>query len=953
MSPTTRADAVDAAARVADVHERCCLLSDAEIDDEAALRWLVGRISELVQSEPKSAIALAEACVVLATRIDAHEAAAGANYHWARVLASTGQPDQALHLIDTARHHYSRGGHELQALRTGLGRMHVLDDFGRHHEAVEEGEEIIRGLGLLAIDSDEAELATWLRGATLENLGVAYGFTDNHERALSCYEQAADTYRSLDMADDLARVEANRGVELVEIGHAAEGLALLQTSATQFESEGDRVWYGKCLGHQAAAHMALGNYMSALSLLEQARRCLDDLGAETERTRLTALLAEVSIALSLHEEAFDLAQSAATVFRKAGMTHDLALALRWSGVACMHTSRVDQAISLFEEAQSLFTHVGAAGRAAETALAIAASLNRAGRIELARTQTDTAFAMLADGDSDAARVLALMHLADLSEEPAARNHLEAATAIADELRLPPLSWPLHLRLGRSFRRTNNLERATCHLQTAVDIIERLQGTVPDEALRAVFLGDKSEAFDELADLLLSLPVPDIDGAFAVRERARCRVLVEAGANACSTQAGSNHDSDERIARHGRELAGVYNALMRVDGTGSRRRKALNDRAAELERHITVLRMQRVGSVDRADRSPVKPASFRASNDGSAKTVLTYEILGDTIHAFVLRGDDLSHCMLPTGLAAVSAEIDELDRQWTHFQFGSRFASRNRAVMTTTTQAVLDSLYRHLLAPVEALLGPATTDSSISVVSSGPLHRVPFNALGGDHHERRAFTMAPRVSVGSMRSSTSPVGTAVRRPLVMGVSDETTPCATNEAQCVSSRLRNPLLYLDDDATIARLREHAPTASIVHLACHGLHRADNPLFSSLRLADGWISALDVLDLALHDTTVVLSACDSGRQRSRGAEPLGLSWAFLGAGAAAVLVSLWTVQDNVASHLMSAFYDHLNAGADHAHALRSAQNETATAWPHPYYWAGFVLVGPAVESSHRRLS
>ncbi len=51
-------------------------------------------------------------------------------------------------------------------------------------------------------------------------------------------------------------------------------------------------------------------------------------------------------------------------------------------------------------------------------------------------------------------------------------------------------------------------------------------------------------------------------------------------------------------------------------------------------------------------------------------------------------------------------------------------------------------------------------------------------------------------------------------------------------------------------------------VLHLACHGLFRADNPMFSALKLHDGWLTAADVMQLDLKDTLVTLSACESGR-------------------------------------------------------------------------------------------
>lgn len=83
--------------------------------------------------------------------------------------------------------------------------------------------------------------------------------------------------------------------------------------------------------------------------------------------------------------------------------------------------------------------------------------------------------------------------------------------------------------------------------------------------------------------------------------------------------------------------------------------------------------------------------------------------------------------------------------------------------------------------------------------------------------------------------------------------------------------------------------------------------------------------------------------GAQRGgRGDEILGLTRAFLGAGAAALVVSLWLVQDETTAELMTKWYGRLRDGEGWAEALRAAQLEVKDRYPHLYYWAPFVLVG-----------
>jgi CHAT domain-containing protein len=187
--------------------------------------------------------------------------------------------------------------------------------------------------------------------------------------------------------------------------------------------------------------------------------------------------------------------------------------------------------------------------------------------------------------------------------------------------------------------------------------------------------------------------------------------------------------------------------------------------------------------------------------------------------------------------------------------------------------------------------------------------------------------------------------------VFGVSDPLIPNVVAEVRAVKQHLPHTALYLDEQATLAALQEQAPQCGMLHLACHGLFRADNPMFSALRLHDGWLTAADVLALDLTDTFVTLSACESGRNDgARGDEILGLTRAFLGAGAHALCVTLWLVEDEASASLMSCLYEQLATGADYTSALRRAQLVLKAKLPHPYYWAPFILIGQ-MESGRQR--
>jgi CHAT domain-containing protein len=180
-------------------------------------------------------------------------------------------------------------------------------------------------------------------------------------------------------------------------------------------------------------------------------------------------------------------------------------------------------------------------------------------------------------------------------------------------------------------------------------------------------------------------------------------------------------------------------------------------------------------------------------------------------------------------------------------------------------------------------------------------------------------------------------------VLCGAPDERTPHLAQEIEDLDALFTGAEVRLGAEVTLETVRRLAPGASILHLACHGQFRADNPLFSALRLGDGWLTVRDAYGLKLQGPLVTLSACETGVNAvSQGEELLGLVRGFLAGGAASLLVSLWAVDDKATGQLMHHFYRSLQAGSTPAAALRQAQRAMLAQAPHPFYWSPFVLFG-----------
>jgi CHAT domain-containing protein len=185
-----------------------------------------------------------------------------------------------------------------------------------------------------------------------------------------------------------------------------------------------------------------------------------------------------------------------------------------------------------------------------------------------------------------------------------------------------------------------------------------------------------------------------------------------------------------------------------------------------------------------------------------------------------------------------------------------------------------------------------------------------------------------------------------------VEDSEIPGVVDEVSSLQELWPDAHVLQNESATYSTFRSQCETANIVHIATHADFRQDNAMFSSVRLADGWLNVADIYGLNMKADLVTLSGCGTGRGALRsGDEIIGLVRGFLYAGARCLLVSLWDVHDGSTSEMMRHFYQHVANGKGFAEALQSAMQTTREKRPHPYYWGSFRLVGYAAPYGTRR--
>jgi len=152
-----------------------------------------------------------------------------------------------------------------------------------------------------------------------------------------------------------------------------------------------------------------------------------------------------------------------------------------------------------------------------------------------------------------------------------------------------------------------------------------------------------------------------------------------------------------------------------------------------------------------------------------------------------------------------------------------------------------------------------------------------------------------------------------------------------------------VFMGREATSERLSSLGPDSRFIHIATHGLFRRDSPMFSSIELGNGPVSLIDLYELDLSAELVTLSGCSTGVNAVIGGdEVVGLVRGLLYSGARAVLLTLWDAYDSSTAAFMKTFYGAFGDQTSKSEAFQRAMQALRREYPHPFYWAPFILVG-----------
>lgn len=773
------------------------------------------------------------------------------------------------------------------------------------------------------------------------NLGVAQRERGDNDAAIASYRRALDIYESLGYRAAAAGSRVNLGMSYEDLGlndvaldHFQKGLAVLQ-------EVGDRQMAAFTLGSIGFLYRTQGNNALAVDYYRRSLAEYEAVGSRDGMARIALFLARVHVSSNEFAAAEPLLARALELRRLMGDRAGIANVILDYGLMHERQGDLSRAVERVKEGLNLLLEIRERRSLSFAYVRLAGIYNKRGDY---REALD-----------------------------AATRGGDAAISTGQDARF----WSAQLTIGRAWRGLGDDRHAREAFDRSIDSIERLREQVAgteEERQRAFEL--QIDPYHEMVALLAD--AGDARGALDYAERAKGRVLVDVlrhGRVNITKAMSEDEKQEERRASDAvaAAAAAVRRERQRVSPDTARVEAAERDLAAAQSR-LDVFRNALYArhpelKARRSETGPVTTPDLQALIADPRTALVEYAVTRRGTFAFVVTKDADVQVTLHR-IDRTSADLDE-DVNRFRDALGRRDLGF-RAQARTLSAQLLDPLRTRL-----------TGRARVVIVPDGPLWELPFQALpmADDRFLIQHYTLSTAPSLTALhaqRVAAAHAQSAVRSVVAFGDprSDETKVASTGEATpalpasaAEATALRrvygsNSRIFLGREATEQRFKVEAGRSSIVHVATHGILDNADPMASHLLLApsadatsaeDGRLQAREILALDLTSELAILSGCDTARGRiGAGEGVIGLTWAFFVAGVPTTVVSQWRVDSDSTAALIVEFHRQL-AGSSRRPAVSVADALRRSAltlladdrYRHPFYWAGFVVVGDGLRS------
>jgi CHAT domain-containing protein len=842
---------------------------------------------------------------------------AGNNNELARTLSSSIQPllllgdyDDAHSAAAKAKSIFEKLGENWRLARVDINVANIFHRQNRYAEALEAYRTAYRKL----LPHNDIEGL----GVALHNVVVCLIALDNFHGALDAYERAREFCATNEMPLLASQADYNLAYLYYLRGDYTKALALLRITRDLCRKNED-------------------NYHLGLCDLDQS---------------------EIYLELGLVDEAAEMAQNCLSHFQQEGMGFELARSYTNLAIARNMSGNHAEALELFAQAKRIAQEENNAVWPNIIDLYSALVLLEDDQLASARDLSLSAAAFFGAQKMPSKQILSLLVLTRVELKAGDLDHASrscaAAMQVLGSLDAPILNYQARFLEGQILEAKGKPEEAYRSYQNSRSALETLRSSIQRQELKIGLMQNRWEVYTRLVRICLDRgsDLRHKEEALSYVEAAKSRTLRDLilDSNQTADQVAGETNADRHLRNLRQDLNWYYRRLEReqlsLDRISPDHLNLLKDEVKAREQEFLRLLLEAPDEATvglaLANSKTASLDEIRAALQPSA-ALLEYFPIDNRMYAAVITSKNLEIVELGE-LDVLAYRLRMLQFQFSKFRLDRRYASRFEDALVKATQDHLHVLYENFFAPLGGLQGI----EDLAVIPSGRLHAVPFQALfDGQNYlaERFNISYAPSASIFAHIQQKSK---AVPGPsLILGVTDDNIPFVREEVAAVAAAIPQSHTFTGEDATEQILRELGPKAHMIHIASHGVFRHDSPLFSSIKLANSYLTLYDLYHMKLPADLLTLSGCVTGLNHvADGDELVGLTRGLLSAGAKSLLLSLWDVDDRCTSELMGQFYENLASGQKKSVALRLAMKKIRDRHPHPYYWASFKLIGQSLS-------
>jgi CHAT domain-containing protein/Tfp pilus assembly protein PilF len=891
------------------------------------------------------------------------------------------------------------GGKYAQALEYSLKSLRLSEELGNKAgiaDALNELGNINLSEGNAAQALVFLQRSLTLREGLADRVGIANSLNNiaiSHRR-LGDYGLAAEYYqKSFALAEAsgnkllMARTLHNLGALESHLGNYEPALAYYRRSLPLNEELGNKAGVASTLLNIGLSQRLLGNYGVALEYCLKGLERSEAIGDKQGVVHALRAIAQTYNSQGNRGLALEYFQKVLALQEEGGDKEETAIALGSIGNIHQARGRGELALEYYRKSLALREGIGDKSGVAAVLQSIGFFYSQQGKFDLALEHYQKSLAMREVLGGKLGIAEALQKIAGLhSTQGAHAQALAAASRAASltaEIGNRDILWQARTVEGKAYRALNQPAPARRAFDEAIAIVESLRaGVGGGEREQQRFFENKVSPYYAMVELLFEQQ--KAGEALRYVEAAKARVLLDVlqSGRVNVTKAMSPREQEQE-----RSLKGELVSLNTQTAREGARAKPDETRRASLDARLRQARINYEAFQTnlyaahpelKTQRGEAQPVTVGQAGDllvGPGGALLNYLVGVDKTYLLVFTKNgpqakvDLQAYEIKVGQKELAARTEN---------FRDLLAQRNPDFSEAAVR-----LYDLLLRPARRQLEGKT---GFVIVPDGPLWNLPFQALQSAPAryvvEDQAVAYTPSLTVlremsklrkrgggdglaptllafGNPALSQPSVGRAGALTRDEGLAP--LPEAEREVKALEQLYgaSHSKVYIGAEAREDRIKSEAGRYRIIHLATHGILDDASPMYSHLLLSqaagnhaeDGLLEAWELMNLNLQADLVVLSACDTARGHvGTGEGMIGLSWALFVAGTPTTVVSQWKVASSSTAQLMVEFHRQLkselklDSKPSEAEALRRAviRLQADERYRHPFYWAGFVVVG-----------